>query len=201
MSRIYLKAEWALTCVLHMRVPDALLLGRSSGSGSHLNLAPTVPSGRGHYSHLGVEGTEVQRGGFLVQSHMAMGRAEVLNQEHLPLRHQERRFYKGHWAHCNAPSSFPKAYGALGIRTTWGLSPLVHRENLPPSGSTSPRAAQPPSTRKMSWLPLSRLGFLWPYNSAPYRRHGASPGSARGLAWARPLASMGRNAPRGARSC
>lgn len=153
MSRIYPKAEWALTCVLHMRAPDrhwSLEWRRVS-----LNLAPAVPSGHGHYSHLGMEGTEVQRGGFLVQSRTAMGRAEILNQEHLPLRHQERRFCKGHCAHCNAPSSFPKAYGALGIWTRWGLSPLVYRENLPPPRSSSPRAAQPPSTRKVSRLPLS----------------------------------------------
>ena len=96
MSRIYLKAEWVLMCVLHMRVPDALQPGRSSGAGSHLNLAPAVPSGHGHYSHLGVEGTEVQRGGSLLQYPAATGRAEVLNQEHLPLSDQERRFYNGH---------------------------------------------------------------------------------------------------------
>lgn len=107
MSRIYPKAEWALTCVLHMRAPDrhwSLEWRRVS-----LNLAPAVPSGHGHYSHLGMEGTEVQRGGFLVQSRTAMGRAEILNQEHLPLRHQERRFCKGHCAHCQRSLQLPQS--------------------------------------------------------------------------------------------
>ena len=68
----------------------------------------------------------------------------------------------------------------FGIRTRWGFSSLIHRENLPPARSTSPRAAQPPFTRKVSRLPLSWLGSLWPYNSAPCRPLRASPGSARG---------------------
>ena len=79
-----------------------------------------------------VEGTEVQRGGLLVQNHTGKERAEILIQGHRPLRHPERGFCKGHWAHCNAPSSLPKAKVALRIWTRWDLFHQCTRK--PPSG-------------------------------------------------------------------
>lgn len=102
-----------------------------------------------------VEGTEVQRGGLLVQSHTVKGRAEILIQGHRPLRHPERGCCKGHLAHCNAPSSLPKAKVALRIWTRWNL---FHRcTGKPPlAPSTSPRAVEPRSTGKVTWLRISK---------------------------------------------
>lgn len=78
-----------------------------------------------------VEGTEIQRGGLLVQSHTVKGRAEMLIQGHRPPRRPER-ICKAHWAHCNAPSSLPKAKVALRIWTRW--DPFHRCTGKPPSG-------------------------------------------------------------------
>ena len=147
---------------------------------------------------LGVEGTEVQRGGFLVQGHTAKWRAKILIQGHLPPRQPETILQRS----LDSGQCSPKAKGDLRIWKRWGLFPPVRRENLPPAPPTRPRAAEPPSTGKVAGLGVSGLGSLRPYTTPPVGPLERLPGPlGAGCARARPPASAGGNALHGARTC
>ena len=148
-----------------------------------------------------MERTEVQRGGLLVQGHTAKGGVEILIRGHLPPRHPEtilQRSLDSVQSSHQRPQSKRRPRDLEEV----GSLPLVRRENLPPALPTSPRAAEPPSTRKVAGLRVSGLGSVRPYTAppvAPLERLRGPRGA--GCALARPLASAGGNAPRGARTC
>ena len=172
-----------------------------AGTGSHFILAPAVPSGHVVIPILGVERTEVQRGGFLVQGHTAKGGVEILIQGHLPPRHPKmilQRSLDSVQCSLQRPQSKRRPRDLEEV----GSLPLVRGENLPPAPPTSPRAAEPPSTRKVAGLRVSGLGSVRSYKAPPVGPLECLRGPrGAGCALARPLASAGGNAPRGARTC